>query len=112
MSIWLENIVFVGFNKRVVALDRLSGDICWMWKPKCKGGSFTTLILERDLLIVSIGGYMWALDPLNGEEKWHNPLKGMGTGVASMVSATNPNSQINLQAAAQVAAVAAAAAAS
>ncbi len=110
MTVWLENIIYVGFNKRVVAMDRQTGEICWTWKPKSKGGSYTTLMLERDMLIVSICGYMWAIDPVTGEELWHNPLKGMGTGVASMVSATNPNSQVNLQASAAAAAAAAAAA--
>lgn len=92
------DVIYVGFNKQVVAMDRTNGEICWTWKPKGKSG-YTTLMLEPQQLIVSINGYMWALDPLTGEELWHNPLKGKGTGVTSMVSQTNPVGHVVTQAA-------------
>jgi len=59
------------------------------------------------MLLVSMSGYMWALDPVTGVELWHNPLKGMGTGVASLVSYAHPRSEVTLQAAAAAAAAAA-----
>ena len=37
-------------------------------------------------LIVSTNGYMFCLDPLTGQILWNNPLKGYGTGPASLVS--------------------------
>ena len=69
-------------NKRI-------GDICWTWKAS-KGSRYATLMLEGRLLIVRVSGWMWAIDPVTGEEPWPNPLKGLGSGVACMVSTRNP----------------------
>ncbi len=90
VSVQHTDVIYVAFAKRVVALDRRTGDVCWTWKPKKCPGTYPSLLLEKDTLIVSLSGYMWALNPLTGEELWHNPLKGIGVGVSTMVSATNP----------------------
>lgn len=38
------------------------------------------------MLIVSVDGYMYGLDAATGDERWHNPMKGFGNGVAALVS--------------------------
>lgn len=80
-----ENMVFVGLNGRVVALDRDSGKIRWRWQAT-KSGGYMTLLPDRDRLIVSAGGYVYCLDPATGEERWHNPLTGFGVGVAALAT--------------------------
>ncbi|TLD71616.1 hypothetical protein FEM03_05600 [Phragmitibacter flavus] len=81
----LAQLVFVGFNKNVAALDRHSGTIVWEWRA-AKGSSYVTLHLDRDLLIVAVDGYMYGLDAMTGEERWFNPMSGYGTGVTSIAS--------------------------
>jgi outer membrane protein assembly factor BamB len=81
-----SSLIFVGFNSRVVALDRDSGDIVWKWKSP-KGVGIPALLLDGDRLIVSIQGYTHCLDPVSGNQLWHNPLKGLGIGTACLASA-------------------------
>jgi outer membrane protein assembly factor BamB len=80
-----QDLVFVGFNSRVAALDRLTGELRWQWKSP-EGSGFVALLLDGDQLIASVQGYTFALNPLTGEQIWHNPLPGFGTGVPSLVS--------------------------
>ncbi len=80
----IDNLIFVGFNKYVVALDRISGEK--VWQHKLTHGGYVTLMLDGDRLIVSSSGYMDCLNPLNGRLLWHNPLSRLGTGVTSIAS--------------------------
>jgi outer membrane protein assembly factor BamB len=68
-----EDLVFVGLNGRVVALDRDCGEILWQWQAT-KSGGYITLLPDRDRLVVSAGGYLYCLDLATGQERWHNPL--------------------------------------
>ena len=81
-----DQLIFVGFNSRVAAVDRDSGATLWTWKSP-KGTGYTTLLLDGDRLIVSIMGYTYCLVPATGEVLWFNELPGMGTGVATLASA-------------------------
>ena len=81
----IEDLIFVGFNRRVVALDRIDGQIVWDWKA-AEGTGYPSVLLDGDRLIVGVGGYIYCLDPLYGQEVWSNPLKGKGTGITSVVS--------------------------
>jgi outer membrane protein assembly factor BamB len=82
----IENMVFVGLNGRVVALDRDSGEVLWQWQATKFGQQHMTLLPDRDRLIVSAGGYIYCLDPQTGGEHWHNPLTGFGIGVATLAT--------------------------
>ena len=79
------DLVFAGFNRRVVALDRYTGEIVWKWKAP-EGSGYPSILLDGDRLIVGINGYIYCLDPLFGQEVWKNPLKGLGMGITSLVS--------------------------
>jgi len=81
----IEDLVFVGFNSRVVALDRYTGELVWLWKSP-KGTGFVSLLLDGDRLIASVHGYTYCLEPLFGQQVWANPLRGTGVGVPSLVS--------------------------
>ncbi|MFN0051826.1 MAG: PQQ-binding-like beta-propeller repeat protein [Planctomycetales bacterium] len=107
-----DHLIFVGFNSHVLALDRESGDIVWSWNvPKPSRGSYVTLLLDEDRLVVSANGYMYCLSPLEGELLWQNETKGFGTGVACMTSVRGGSVQMQSAMAAVQAAQAAAAAA-
>ena len=87
------DLVYVGFNGRVLALDRDTGEIVWTWKMGRFGGGFVTQLLDGDRLIVSVGGYLYCLDASTGKQIWYNGTKGHGSGLASIVSARGQSSQ-------------------
>ena len=81
----IAEFVFVGFNRRVIALDRFDGQIVWEWKAP-EGSGYPAVLLDGDRLIIGMNGYIYCLDPLYGQEVWSNPLKGKGMGITSVVS--------------------------
>lgn len=99
----LEELVFVGFNRRVVALDRQGGEIRWTWKASSGSGAVAVLV-DGDRLIASCQGYTWCLDPLTGEEVWKQPLKGFGTGVPCIASVRGSTSPFTMAAMEELAA--------
>ena len=80
-----DSLIFVGFNSRVIALDRHSGKLVWDWKSP-KGSGFVAVLLDVDRLIVSVQGYTYCLDPNSGTCLWSNPLSGMGVGIPCVAS--------------------------
>jgi outer membrane protein assembly factor BamB len=90
MAVKLQNVVFTGFNSRVIALDQNSGEVLWDWKSPKGGGYVSLLLTDEEHLIVSVNGYTYCLDPGTGEQKWFNELPGYGSGVASLISINNP----------------------
>jgi outer membrane protein assembly factor BamB len=107
-----QELVFVGFNSRVAARNRETGEIVWDWQAaKPKYGGYVTLLLDGDRLIVSVNGYMYCLDPTTGEQLWYNETSGFGTGVASIASVRGHSSSEAMAMAQQIAQAAAAASA-
>ncbi len=82
----IQDLAFVGFHSRVLALDRDTGEIVWDWKSPKGTSSHVAVLLDGDRLIVSVQGYMYCLDPISGRQLWYNPLKGYGTGIPSLTS--------------------------
>ncbi len=83
--IGIGELVFVGFNARVAALNRETGELVWTWKAT-KGSGYVSVLLDTDRLIVSVQGYTYCLDPITGAELWINELSGLGIGVATLAS--------------------------
>lgn len=81
----IDSLIFVGFNSRVVALDRDTGNLAWDWHSP-KGTGFVAVLLDGDRLIVSVQGYTYCLDPSTGACQWSNPLSGMGVGIPCLAS--------------------------
>ncbi len=106
----MGDLVYVGLNRRVIALDRVNGHVVWEWKAP-KGSGFVSLLLDGDRLMVGVNGYMYCLDPVYGHVVWENPLKGYGAALCSIVS-VNGTSEGTAAAAAIAQQQAAAAAAS
>lgn len=82
----LQSLAFLGFNSRVVALDRQTGRLVWQWRSPKGRSAFVAVLLDGDRVIVSIRGYTYCLDPLTGQELWSNRLEGMGTGIPCLAS--------------------------
>jgi outer membrane protein assembly factor BamB len=80
----VEQLIFIGLNGWVVALDRDNGQIVWKCSELKSG--YTTLLLDGDRLIASTNGYIFCLDPQTGRVVWSNPLRGYGMGVTSLIS--------------------------
>jgi outer membrane protein assembly factor BamB len=104
----LNDLIFVGFNKQVIALDRYNGKKVWEWKSP-EGSGYPAILVDGDRLIVSVLGYTYCLEPTTGSLVWENELKGHGTGITCIASVRGSSSG---GAEAQITAAAAAAAAS
>lgn len=110
MATKLDNLVFVGLNSRVAALDNRNGRMAWMWRaPKPWRGYVSLLLVDKGRLIVSVNGYTHCLDPESGEELWSNSLPGFGMGVTALAALGKNSGQDVLRGAAADAAAAAAA---
>jgi outer membrane protein assembly factor BamB len=81
-------LVFIGIKGSVVALDRVTGR--QVWATRLKGSDFVNVVLEDGAVLSSCCGEIFCLDPLTGIMMWHNPLKGFGTGLATIAMEHNP----------------------
>jgi len=55
-----DDLLFVSFNGKVIAVDRLDGSIVWKWKAS-KSTGLVVLLPSGDRLFVSINGYTVAI---------------------------------------------------
>ena len=87
----IQDLIFVGLNGRVAALESSTGEIVWEWRsPK---GGYVNLLVERNIVIAGVNGYIYGLDPRNGDQLWFNELKGYGLGVTSLATLGGSTSQ-------------------
>lgn len=81
------DLLFVGFNRRIAALQRSDGELVWQWKAP-RGTGYVALLLDGGTLFASVDGYTYALDPVTGDLLWTNTLSGLGTGVPCLATTT------------------------
>lgn len=100
--------LYIGIGGHVVALDPGSGSE--LWRTKLKSSPFVTVVAQGDVVLAGAAGELFCLDAATGSIRWHNPLKGLGTGVVSFGNATGAvvAAMMAAQAAAQTAAIVAA----
>lgn len=77
-------LVFVGIKGSAVALNRATGQ--QVWATHLKGSDFVNVVLRNGAVLASCHGELFCLDPLTGIGMWHNPLKGFGTGLATLAA--------------------------
>lgn len=82
----IMDVVYLGFNSRVIALHRDTGDVVWMWKCPKGRASYVAVLLDGDRVIASVQGYTYCLEALTGRLLWENHLKGTGLGIPMVVS--------------------------
>ena len=77
-------LIFIGIKGSVVALNRATGQ--QVWTTRLKGSDFVNVVLQDGVVLASCCGEIFCLDPLTGNGMWHNPLKGFGTGLATIAT--------------------------
>jgi len=80
-------LVFIGIKGSVVALNRATGQ--QVWATQLKGSDFVNVVLRKGALLACCRGEVFCLDPRTGIGMWHNPLKGFGTGLATIATEQN-----------------------
>jgi outer membrane protein assembly factor BamB len=83
-------LIFIGIKGSVVALNRATGQ--QVWATHLKGSDFVNVVLLDGAVLASCYGEIFCLDPLTGIGMWQNPLKGFGTGLATIAADCNPGS--------------------
>jgi hypothetical protein len=84
-----RSLVYVGVQHKVLAFDRKSGAAVWTAELPAKyksSGSFVHVVRDAEGLFATCAGELFALDPKSGELLWHEPLKGLGTGIVSVAT--------------------------
>ena len=83
------SLVYIGLKHLVIAFDRKSGAEVWRVQLPAKyksSGSFVNVVRDRDGLFATCAGELFALDPDTGAVLWHDPLKGLGTGLMTIAT--------------------------
>lgn len=81
----IADMAFLGLNGRVVAVDRQTGQVAWD-RTVSRWGTYVSVLLDGDRLLVGTKGEIHCLDPLTGRHLWQNPLKGYGYGVMAIAT--------------------------
>ncbi len=84
-----SDLIFIGIKGSVVALYRTTGQMAW--STALKSVDFVNIVLDQDKLLATCCGEVFCLDALAGKVLWHNPLKGFGRGLATVVTEQNPS---------------------
>ena len=85
----LPDLLYVGIKGSVVALQKSDGKIAWSVRLP-KGSSFVPIVQQGERLYAASSGEVSCLDAASGKVLWHNPLKGFGSGYASLAGAGFP----------------------
>jgi len=80
----ISDLVFIGIKGSVIALNRATGER--VWATHLKGSDFVNVVRQDGAILASCAGEIFCLEPLAGTALWHNPLKGFGTGLATLAS--------------------------
>lgn len=102
------DVMHIGIGSHVVAVRMSTGEE--VWRTKLKSTSYISIYCEGTSVFAGASGQLFCLDAGTGEIRWHNKLKGLGTGLIAFGStgtASAVSAQVASQAAAQAAATAA-----
>jgi outer membrane protein assembly factor BamB len=83
------NVIYIGVHGSVLALDRATGTEIWRTKLK---GDFVNAVIDQGQLYATTQGEVYRLDPGNGQIIWNNSLKGLGLGLVTIATVSNPQS--------------------
>jgi outer membrane protein assembly factor BamB len=77
-----SSTLYIGIKGTVLAIDRATGQE--IWRTKLNGWEFVNVVLEGGAIYAATSGELYCLDPVTGDLRWHNPLKGLGMGVVAI----------------------------
>ncbi|MEO6526496.1 MAG: PQQ-binding-like beta-propeller repeat protein [Gemmatimonadaceae bacterium] len=86
-------LIFIGIKNVVVAIDDRTG--AEVWRAELRSSDYVTVLWDGEALLAANSGEVWRLDPANGQELWHNELKGMGRGLVSLASSRRASTMGN-----------------
>ena len=112
-----HSLVYIGLKHHVLAFDRKNGLEVWSTELGVKyrsSSDFVNVVRDREGLFATCAGELFALDPNTGSVLWHEPLKGLGTGLVTIATDLGGTSEATVleESARQTRAAASAAAAS
>jgi outer membrane protein assembly factor BamB len=90
----ISEMIFTGIKGSVVALDRATGKQVWV--ARLKSYDFVTVMVDEGKVYAACCGEVFCLDPQTGAILWHNSLKGFGTGIVSLATATAQSTESTL----------------
>jgi hypothetical protein len=82
-----SDLIFIGIKGSVIALTRATGQ--QVWATRLKGCDFVNVVVQGEAVIASCHGEIFCLDPITGNARWHNPLKGFGMGLVTIAAGDN-----------------------
>jgi outer membrane protein assembly factor BamB len=83
------SLVYIGVRNHVIAFDRKNGGEAWRTELAVKyqtSASFVNVVRDSDGLFATCAGELFCLDPATGAVLWHEPLKGLGTGLVTIAT--------------------------
>src|SRR5437867_3745212 len=86
-----SKLVFVGIKGSVIALNRASGE--QIWAQRLGSTSFVNVVMEDEGIFATTNGEIYCLDPVTGDVRWHNKLKGYGTGLVTIATSQSVGSR-------------------
>ncbi len=115
-----EQLIYLGAKREVVAIDPRDGRTVWRQRLDEWFGSYQTLIVDGDRLLVARHGVLYAFDRRSGDRLWkvgmprlkHVPIMMASSGGSTMSAAQTASAMAQQQAAMAAATVAATTAAS
>ncbi|HEY3257691.1 MAG TPA: PQQ-binding-like beta-propeller repeat protein [Gemmatimonadaceae bacterium] len=90
--------IYVGIKNSVIALDDRNG--MEIWRTRLRGSDYVTVLWDGEALVAANSGEVWSLDPKTGAILWHNGLKGLGRGLATLASSRRATSVSDTESAA------------
>ncbi len=84
MRVKISELVFIGIQGSVVALSRATGQQVWV--THLKGSDFANVVLDGERIVATAYGEAFCLEALTGKLLWHNGLKGLGRGLATIAT--------------------------
>jgi outer membrane protein assembly factor BamB len=79
-----QGLLYVGIHNCVVGLDEGSGEE--VWRTELGSAALVGVQWDGTNLYASRSGEVYRLHPRTGEIIWHNPLRGLGMGILTMVA--------------------------
>lgn len=86
-----DDLIFVGLNSFVSALNKFNGQIIWRTNISSMSGIPLSVIYTNGKILVGAVGKVVCLDALTGQELWTNKLPGLRYSNVSIISTTNNN---------------------
>jgi len=81
-----ETVMYIGIGSHVVAIRPSDGQE--IWRRRLRMSSFVTVQVEGDTVYAGAAGELFCLDGTTGTIRWHNKLKGLGSGLVAFAGAS------------------------